>query len=118
MLSKTLFGFSLLCVLFLSACWGTKQQFYTTVTNHSGLTLRSLEIDYPGGGYGIPELAPGQSNQKWLFVKGPCKYSMRFVDEHGKQHASETVELGKDKCPVGVSLDVNASMNVAIAPTK
>jgi hypothetical protein len=118
MLSKKLLTFTLPCLLSLSSCWGTKQQFYTTVTNHSSLTLRSLEIDYPGGGYGISELAPGQSTQKWLFVKGPCKYSMRFVDEQGKQHASNTIELGKDQCPVGVSLDVDASMNVAITATK
>jgi len=105
-------------VLVLSACWGTKQQFHTKVTNHSALTLRSIEVDYPGGGYGITELAPGQSNLKWVSVTPPCKYSMRFVDEHGKQYASKTVDLGADKCPAGVSLDVDASMNVAIAATK
>jgi hypothetical protein len=104
--------------LFLTACWGTKQQFYTTVVNHSPLTLRSIEVDYPGGGYGISELAPGRSNQKWVFVKGACKYSVRFVDEHGKQYASKTLNLGGEKCPTGVTLDVDASMNVAIAATK
>jgi hypothetical protein len=118
MRSKVLILLLLLCGLSLSACWGTKQQFHTTVTNHSTLTLRSIEVDYPGGGYGIAELAPGQSNLKWVFVTPPCKYSMRFVDEHGQQYASKTVDLGNDKCPPGVSLDVDASMNIAIAATK
>jgi hypothetical protein len=118
MFRKILIPTSVFAISLFVGCWGTKQQFHTTVTNHSTLTLRSIEVDYPGGGYGIAELAPGQSNLKWVFVTPPCKYSMRFVDEHGKQYASKTVDLGNDKCPAGVSLDVDASMNVAIAATK
>jgi hypothetical protein len=118
MRSKALLFFLIGSTLSLNACWGTKQQFNTTVTNHSPVTLRSIEVDYPGGSYGISEIAPGQSNQKWVFVKGTCKYSIRFVDERGKQHASNPVELGKEKCPIGVSLDIDASMSVAIAATK
>ena len=98
----------------LSSCWKSKQQFYTTVTNHSSLTLRSIEVDYPGGGYGISELAPGQSNQKWIFANGACKYSIRFVDEHGKQYAPKALEFSKEPCPAGIALDVDASMNVTI----
>lgn len=118
MLRKSFTLVNVLAALLLAGCWGTKQQFHTTVTNHSSLTLRSIEVDYPGGGYGISELAPGQSNKKWVFVTPPCKYAIRFVDEHGKQYASTTVDLGKDKCPPGVTLDVDASMNVTIAATK
>ena len=102
-------------LLFLSSCWKSKQQFYTTVTNHSPLTLRSIEVDYPGGGYGITELAPGQSNQKWIFANGACKYSIRFVDEHGKQFTPNPLELSKAPCPSGIALDIDASMNVTIA---
>lgn len=115
--TKTLALVTIAAALTFSACWGTKQQFHTTVTNHSSRTLRSIEVDYPGGSYGISELAPAQSNKKWVFVTPPCKYSMRFVDEHGKQYASKTVDLGNDRCPSGVSLDVDALMNVAIAAT-
>ena len=105
-------------VVLLTSCWKSKQQFYTTVSNHSSLTLRSIEVDYPGGGYGITELAPGQSNQKWVFAAGTCKYTVRFVDEHGKTYSPKPLELGSGPCPGSVTLDVDGSMNVTIAATK
>lgn len=115
---KSLLLLVIAAILSLSSCWKSKQQFYTTVTNHSSLALRSIEIDYPGGGYGIPELGPGQSNRKWIFATGTCKYDIHFVDEHGKPYAPKPVELGSGPCPTGVSLDVDASMNVTISETK
>ena len=115
MYSKALLLLALTTCILLPSCWKSKQQFYTTVTNHSSLTLRSIEVDYPGGGYGISELAPGRSNQKWIFANGPCTYSIRFVDEHGKQYAPKPLELSKEPCPAGIALDVDGSMNVTIA---
>ncbi len=112
---KALLLLTLITPLLLSSCWKSKQQFYTTVTNHSSLTLRSIEVDYPGGGYGITELAPGQSNQKWIFANGPCTYSIRFVDEHGKQYAPKPLEFSKEPCPTGIALNVDGAMNVTIA---
>ncbi len=100
-----------------SACWGHKQQFYTTVTNNSAVALHSIEVDYPGGGYGIAQLSPGASNQKWIFASGACRYSIRFADEHGKQYSPKPLDLSKADCPPGVTLTIDASMNVSGSAT-
>lgn len=100
-------------LLLLSACWSSKQQLYTTVANQSGTTLRAIEVNYPGGGYGIPELKPGESNRKWVFVTPPCTYTLNFEDTNGKQYHSKPVELGKDKCPPEVAVTIDSMMNVS-----
>jgi len=107
---------SLTCsLLFLSACWHSKQQLYTTISNQSGTTLRAIEVNYPGGGYGIPEIKPGESNRKWVFVTPPCTYTLAFKDAKGKQFRSKPMELGKDKCPAEVALTIDPSMTVTAA---
>lgn len=109
---KLLFPVLLLCTILTSSCWKTKQQLYTSVANDSTTTLRSIEVDYPGGTFGIPELKPGASQKKWGFVTPPCRYALRFIDEQGKLHSSKPIELGKEKCPNGVLLKVDGSLNV------
>ena len=112
-MSRKLPVFALIvATLLTSSCWKTKQQLYTNVVNDSQITLRSIEVDYPGGTYGIPELKPGASQKKWGFVTPPCRYALRFIDEQGKLHSSKAIELGKEKCPTGVLLKVDGSLNV------
>ncbi len=110
----------LLCFLALLslACWGHKEQFHTTVINQSGGVLHSIEVDYPGGTYGISELTSGASNEKWVFVSGPCRYAVRFVDEGGKQYSPKPLDVSSGACPAsGVTLTVDAAKNVSAAAT-
>jgi hypothetical protein len=111
---KFAFSVLLLSLITLTACWSSKQQLYTTVTNQSGITLRAIEVNYPGGSFGIPELKPGTSNRKWVFVTPPCTYTLNFEDANGKQFHSKPVDLGKDKCPAEVALTIDSSMNVSV----
>lgn len=99
------------------ACWSHKQQFYTTVTNHSTGALHSIEVDYPGGSYGIDDLAAGASNQKWIFASGPCQFTIRFVDQHGKQYSPKAIDISKMPCTGGITLTIEASMNVTATST-
>ncbi len=99
------------------ACWGHKQQFYTTVTNNSAAALHSIEVDYPGGSYGIATLPPGESNHKWVFANGPCRYTIRFVDSAGRQYSPDAIDVSKGSCPSGVTLTVDPTMKVTAAAT-
>lgn len=103
--------------LLLAACWGHKQQFYTTVTNNSAGALHSIEVDYPGGSYGIGDLAAGASHQKWIFASGPCQYTLRFVDQLGKRYSPKPFDLSKGPCPQGVTLTIDQTMKVTAAAT-
>lgn len=108
---------ALLAALFSFACWGHKQQFHTVVINESGGPLHSIEVDYPGGTYGIGDLPAGGTNQKWVFVSGPCRYQVRFVDAKGKQYSPKPIDVSKGSCPPGITLTINSGMNVTAAAT-
>jgi hypothetical protein len=114
---KLAFAIALLTCLLLLACWGHKEQFHTTVINQTGSALHSIEVDYPGGTYGIADLAAGNSNQKWVFANGPCHYALRFVDEHGKQYAPKPIDVSKNACPPGITLTIDQTMGVSAAAT-
>lgn len=103
--------------LLFSACWSHKQQFHTVVINGTAGTLHSIEVDYPGGTYGIADLAAGASNHRWVFANGPCQYSIHFVDATGKPYSPKPVDISKGACPEGVTLTIDPSMNVTAAPT-
>ncbi len=105
----------LLCVvaLTLASCWASKQQMYATVTNTSGVKLLALEVHYPGGIYGGPELAPGQSHRKWVAIMPPCEYSVNFEDTAGKSYKSQLLNFGKDKCPNEVILTIDSTMKLS-----
>ncbi len=115
-MQKLAFAALLLSTLFLSACWYSKQQMYATVTNQSGATLSAIEVAYPGGSYGIPQMRSGDTNRKWVAVTPPCTYSLHFEDEKGKQFQTKPIEFGKDKCPAEVVLTIDSAMNVSGAP--
>jgi hypothetical protein len=117
MLRKITISFAPLSFLLFVACWSHKEQFHTTVINQTGNALHSIEIDYPGGTYGIANLAAGASNHKWVFANGPCHYAVRFVDEHGKQYSPKPIDISKNACPPGITLTIDPAMNVTAAAT-
>ena len=114
---KPVFLIALLTCLLSLGCWGHKEQFHTTVINQTGGALHSIEVDYPGGTYGIANLAAGVSNHKWIFANGPCHYAVRFVDEHGKQYSPKPIDVSKNACPRGITLTIDPAMNVTAAAT-
>lgn len=105
-----------LTLLYLTACWHSRQQIYCDLTNQSGLTLNAIEVDYPGATYGIPQLKPGDTHRKWLAVTPPCKFSLHFEDAKGKQYQSKPIDFGKEKCPSEVVLTIDPQMNVTGVP--
>lgn len=105
-------AFPVLLLFTLTACWNSKQQMYSTVVNQSGSNLRAIEVAYPGGSYGVPQMKPAETNRKWLAITPPCTYSVQFEDEKGKQHQSKQIEFGKDKCPAEIVLTIDTTMSV------
>lgn len=105
-----------LILLSLTGCWHSKQQMYSNVSNQSGLTLDAIEVQYPGGSYGIPQLKPGDTNRKWVAVSPPCTYSLKFEDEKGKQYQPKPIDFGKDRCPNEVVLTIDSTMNLTGQP--
>lgn len=103
----------LFAALLLSSCgFRNKPAMYLTVSNGSGDTIRNVEVNYPGGTYGVPSLANGSSNRRNVALSGACKVTVKFETKDGKQVASKPFELGQ-KCPPEILVDIDSAMNVS-----
>ena len=63
------------------------------IVNQTPGPIRTVEVVYPGGSYGIAHLARGGSHAKWLAptADGPLKIS--YIDASGQSHNLEKVTL-------------------------
>src|SRR5215471_7503067 len=58
-----------------------------TTVNDSRQPVSTIEIDYPGGSYGIGSLPPGRSHVRWIKVTGSAPLRINFADSKGEHQA-------------------------------
>lgn len=85
-----------------------------TVTNESGATIRSFEVNYPGGSFGAAAIQPGNSFQKWVPASGSCRLKVRFVDATNRERITD-IDLGQH-CPPGALMVIAADNSVTARP--
>jgi hypothetical protein len=95
----------------LAACNYSKPAMYVTLTNNSGTTLRNVEVDYPGGVYGMNLLGNDQTNRRIVALTPPCKFTVKFDAEPGKTAEPHGFDLG-DTCPKEVIFTVEKGFAV------
>ena len=67
-----------------------------TTVNNSRQTVNAIEIDYPGGSYGISSLPPGGSHVRWVKITGSAPLHIDFNDSKGEHQAKPlTLEAGE-----------------------
>jgi hypothetical protein len=98
--------------LFASGCNYVKPIMYINVANHSGQPIRNLELKYPTGSFGLPELRNEQTHRRMTPLGSPCKFSIAFEDQTGKKYTGD-YDLGT-KCPTEVAFEVGAGMGVNV----
>lgn len=97
--------------LMLSACNYTKPVMYINLANVSGHTMRNVELKYPTGTFGLPELRSGQTHQHMAPIGTPCKFNVKFEDDAGKKYATD-YDLG-EKCPTEIVFEVGGDMKIS-----
>jgi hypothetical protein len=98
--------------LFASGCNYVKPIMYIDVANHSGQPMRNLELKYPTGSFGLPELRDQQTHRRMTPMGTPCKFSLAFEDQAGKKYTGD-YDLGAT-CPMEVAFEVGAGMSVSV----
>lgn len=90
-----------------------------TVTNASSTLIRNIEVDYPGGSYGIPKLEPAGENhhKEGIDAAKACKFTVKFEDASGHSLGGQELNLG-DSCPLKVSMQVDSHWAVSAVPGK
>jgi hypothetical protein len=94
-----------------SGCNYVKPVMYIDIANHSGHPMENLEVKYPAGIFGLPELRNEQTHRHMVPLGAPCKFSIAFEDQTGKAYVS-TYDFGA-KCPAEVAFEVGAGMSVS-----
>lgn len=96
----------------LAACNYRKPHMYVTLSNSSGKTLRNVEVDYPGGVYGMNLLGDDQTNRRLVALTPPCKFTVKFDIEAGTHADPHPFDLG-EQCPKEVIFTVERDLSVS-----
>ncbi len=104
--------------LSLTSCNYHKARVAIDLTNKSHTPIKNIEIDYPGGTYGITALDIYAVNHHTVEVdnKG-CTLKVSFEDAGGHAFGGNEIKMG-DQCPPHISLLVNAQLAVSGEPEK
>src|SRR5262245_45582025 len=78
------------------------------IVNSSDTHVRNLEVIYPGGSYGVPQLAPGQHHTSRIKVLGPGSLQFKYEEASGTQQSRVGPRLHKDATG-NVSVVIDAS---------
>lgn len=98
-------------LLAFSGCNYAKPMMYVDVENRSGHPMEDLEVKYPTGIFGLPELLDDQTNRQMVPFGEPCKFRIAFQDQTGKAYVRE-YDFGT-KCPTEIAFEIGAGMSVS-----
>src|SRR5919204_2887187 len=80
-----------LLVLSLSIAACRSSGITVQIVNHTQTPIRSIELLYPGGSYGIAHLDRGSSHSKWIKPNADAALHLSFVDAAGQKHVIEKI---------------------------
>lgn len=63
------------------------------VVNDSGAVIHNIEIDFPGGSYGIAALRAGERRSRWVRLIGSAPLKVEFVDAGNQSHTAQFIDL-------------------------
>lgn len=88
---------SLLLALALATCGCRRLLHSNGVTihalNRSSQFIRTIEVDYPGGSFGIAALRPGGTRSRWVRITASGQLKLDFVDETGDHRTAAALTL-------------------------
>jgi len=104
---------ALLLTLSLTACWDyVKPRVAIDVTNKSHEVIKNIEVNYPGGTYGITSLDVYAANHHVSDIdRKNCVVKMKFEDATGHPMGGKEINLG-ETCPSRIALTVDAQLQV------
>jgi len=94
-----------------SGCNYVKPVMYVNIENRSGHPLENLELKYPTGSFGLPELRDDQTHRHMVPIGTPCKFGISFENQTGKAYTRD-FDFGA-KCPAEIGFAVGADMGIS-----
>ena len=103
-MKKLLAAATAMLLMAIAGCNYTKPVMYVNLMNNSGEAIRNVELKYPTGIFGMPELRSGLTKSRMVPKGEPCSFAVFFEDTHRTEHKQQ-FELGA-KCPLEVEFNV------------
>lgn len=63
------------------------------IVNQTPVPIRTVEVLYPGGSYGIAHLVRGNSHAKWIKPSSDGALIITFLDAAGQKHTVEKIPI-------------------------
>jgi hypothetical protein len=92
---KRLLAVLLVLSFSLSGCLRSKV-IAVEIVNASDSPIRNVEVLYPGGSYGVPQLAPRQHHSSRIKPLSPGALQIKYDDATGAQKSQVGPRLHKD----------------------
>lgn len=87
-------AWSLVLVLSLAGC--RSPGITVQLVNQTTGDIRSVEVVYPGGSYGIGHLVRGNSHARWIKPNADGALHISFLDTAGQAHKFEQVTVKRN----------------------
>jgi hypothetical protein len=93
---KRVLALLVFCALVLAGC--RSHVIAVTITNNGSDAIRNIEVQYPGGSYGINRLEPGRSHTYRIKPFSAATMQISYEDAAGKQQVKSgpRVEKGQE----------------------
>lgn len=98
-------GAALAAAAFLAGC--QSPWIACTIENHEATPVSLVEMNYPGGSFGVQNIAPGASFRYRFHALGTDPTSIDFTDAAHKNHTIKGPEL---------QLGMEGTLDIAIEP--
>ena len=69
----------------------------TSIANHTGNTVKLIEVDYPSASFGTQQIADNATYHYRFQIQGPGKVKISYTDEDNKVYKSTGPELIKNQ---------------------
>jgi len=80
--------------------------------NDSPQFIRTVEVDYPGGSFGIAALRPGGTRSRWVRITASGALKLDFVDETGEHKTAAALKLNpNDAGTIGIEFAGNGKIS-------
>ena len=99
-----------------AGCSLKRPQMQITLANNSGRTLKTVAVEYPGGGYGFHSMAAGRWDRRQVSVMAPCHVMVSYQMEKDSPR-SKVFQLGQ-RCPQQAGVAIGADGGILLQVQK
>jgi hypothetical protein len=85
----------LFCAMFITGC--RSRTIMVSIRNTGESPIHNVEVQYPGGSYGAPQIGPGYTHAYRIKPRSAGTIQITYVDDAGKQYQKSGPRVEPDQ---------------------